>query len=324
MISQPRSSLLHKARYQSIASECLLPHDSLIAPPYNSQYYQGLGTHHHDGYPKEPPNTAIGYNASAQLRTQSFTSSAYELAMVHSSPLLMNSALNRFTTSVDIPSSAPQINPSHHHLSHPPTTASAPIPQTPLGSPPDTVDPSTSATAVATTDPSITSPSRAGPARNASSGVIACQQWCVVVCLVHKKSRSWAYPLLAVSLVGHARFGATLLAQCVRIVSSGVTIAYTTKSPSDEGQTNALAHENAPARSVNRMDLNPSRRRNGELTQSTRTPLPVQGLISMRLLPWPCRCSVLPTRLPGRLIPSSPPHPLHSLTPPHRSTKTTM
>ncbi|KAI0249633.1 hypothetical protein BJV78DRAFT_1155707 [Lactifluus subvellereus] len=96
--------------------------------------------------------------------------------MVHCSPLLMNSALNRFTTSVDIPSSAPQINPSHLHLSHPPTTPSAPIPQTPLGSPPDTVDPSTSATAVAGTDPSITSSSRAGPARNASSGVIACQQ----------------------------------------------------------------------------------------------------------------------------------------------------
>jgi hypothetical protein len=179
--SQFRSSLLHKDRYQSIASDCLLPHDSLIDSPHNSQYYvqsQGLGAHHH-GYPKEPPNTAISYTASVQLRTQSFTSSAYELAMAHCSPLLMNSALTRFTTSVDIPSSSPHINPSHFHLSRPPTIASAPIPQAPLVSSADTVDPPTSITAVASTDSSIISSSRAGPARNVSSGVIACQQWCV-------------------------------------------------------------------------------------------------------------------------------------------------
>jgi hypothetical protein len=194
--SQFPSSLLHKGRYQSIASDCLLPHDGLIAPPHSSQHYvqsQGFGAHHH-GYPKEPPNTAISYNASVQLRTQSFTSSAYELAMANCSPLLMNSATNRFSTSVDIPPSIPHTTPSHFHLSHPPTIASVPLPQPPLGSPVDAVDPPTSATPVASTDLSITSSSRAGPPRSLSSGVIACQQWYVVICLVHKKSRSCTYP----------------------------------------------------------------------------------------------------------------------------------
>jgi hypothetical protein len=325
--SQFRSSLLHKDRYQSIASDCLLPHDSLIAPPHNSQYYvqsQGFGAHHH-GYPKEPPNTAINYNASVQLRTQSFTSSAYELAMAHCSPLLMNSTLNRFTTSVDIPSSTPHINPSHFHLSHPPTIASAPIPQAPLVSPADTVDPPTSITAVASTDTSIISSSRAGPARNVSSGVIACQQWCVVICPIHKKSRPWTNPKTwAVSLVGHARFGVILLAQSVRIVSSVVMNAYTIKYQSDGGQINGLGHGSAPARSVNRMDLNPSQRKNGDLTQSAKMPPFMQVLISMRSLPWPYRCSALLNTRPARLTPNSLPHPRHLLTLPHRSIRITM
>jgi len=170
----------HKARYQPKAPDCLLPHDSLIAPPYTSQCYvqsQGLGAHHH-GYPKEPPNTALGYNASVQSHSQSFTSSAYELVMPHCFPLLMNSALNKSVASVDVPSSSSQINPSHFHLSHPPTT-SAPVPQPPLTTPTDTLDPSTSAIAHPNADTSVASSSRAGPSRNTSSGVIACRQWCV-------------------------------------------------------------------------------------------------------------------------------------------------
>ncbi|KAH9969311.1 hypothetical protein BGW80DRAFT_1335542 [Lactifluus volemus] len=179
VFDQPRTAFLPMdCRYQSIASDFLLPHDGLIAPPHSSQYYvqsQGFGAHHH-GYPKEPPNTAISYNASVQLRTQSFTSSAYELAMANCSPLLMNSATNRFSTSIDIPPSVPHTTPSHFHLSHPPTIASVLPPQPPLGSPVDAVDPPTSATPVASTDLSITSSSRAGPSRSLSSGVIACQQ----------------------------------------------------------------------------------------------------------------------------------------------------
>ncbi len=178
----------HKARYQSIASASLLPPDSLIAPPPTSQYYtppsQGFGTTL-DDYPKEPPSTAMTYNTSVQLRTQSFTSSAYELAMSHCFPSVMNPAFNRFTTSVGAPHSAPQIPPStsHFKLSHPSSsstsTPSAPIPQPPLISPPlvlvDNVDHAKSAD----TSGAPLSP-KPGPARNASSGVIACRQWCVI------------------------------------------------------------------------------------------------------------------------------------------------
>ncbi len=178
LFTVPLISVLHKARYQPKASDCLLPHDSLIAHPYNSQCYvqsQGFGAHHH-GYPKEPPNTAMGYNASVQSHPQSFTSSAYELAMPHCFPLLMYSALNRSSASVDVPSSASQINPSHFHLS---PTSGAPIPQTPLSTPTDTIDTSTSAIARQNADASVASSSRAGPPRNTCSGVIACRQWCV-------------------------------------------------------------------------------------------------------------------------------------------------
>src|SRR5712675_384416 len=197
LLAVPLISVLHKARYQPLASDCLLPHDTLIAPPFNSHcnvQSQGFGVHHH-GYPKEPPNTAMAFNASVQSHTQSFTSSAYELAMPHCFPLLMDSALNRSTiTSVDVPSSAPQIHPSHFHLSHPPPTTSAPIPQPPLNSPADIIDPSTSAIAVSNPDASVASSSRAGPPRNASSGVIACRQWCVIALPRYpKRSRSQAY-----------------------------------------------------------------------------------------------------------------------------------
>ncbi|KAI0291612.1 hypothetical protein B0F90DRAFT_1671449, partial [Multifurca ochricompacta] len=158
-------------------SDSLLPRDSLIAPSYNSQYYiqsQGFGAPHH-GYPKEPPNTAISYNAPVELRTQSFTSSAYELAMPHCFPSLMNPALNRFT-SVDAHSSTPQINPSHFNPSHPPASESTPIPQPPSTTSADAVDTSTSSIVAGTADGSFPSSLRAGPARNISSGVIACRQ----------------------------------------------------------------------------------------------------------------------------------------------------
>lgn len=159
-----------------------MPHDALIAPPYNSQSYvqsQRFGALHHS-YPKEPPNTALSYNASVQSYSQSFTSSAYELAMPHYYPLLMNLALNRSTTSVDVSSSAPHINPSHFHLSHPSAASSGPVPQPPLSAPPDTIDPSAPAIPVPNPDPSVASSPRAGPSRYVSSGVIACRQWCVI------------------------------------------------------------------------------------------------------------------------------------------------
>jgi hypothetical protein len=179
----PLISVLHKARYQPIASDCLLTHDALIAPPYNSQCYvqsQRFGGLHH-AYPKEPPNTALSYNASVQSYSQSFTSSAYELAMPLCHPLLMNSALNRSTTSVDVPSSASHANPSHFHLSHSSAAATGgPVPQAPLSTPTDTIDPSAPAIPVPIPDPSIASSSRAGPSRYGSSGVIACRQWCVI------------------------------------------------------------------------------------------------------------------------------------------------
>jgi hypothetical protein len=178
----PLISVLHKARYQTIASDCLLPHDVLIAPPYNSQcdvQSQRFGAHHH-ACPKEPPNTAMTYNASVQSYSQSFTSSAYELAMPHCYPLLMNLALNGSSTSVDVPSSPPHINPSHFHLSHPPAATSGPAPQAPLGTPADAIDPSAPAIPVPNPDPSVASSSKAGPPRYVSSGVIACRQWCVI------------------------------------------------------------------------------------------------------------------------------------------------
>jgi hypothetical protein len=167
----------------------LLHPDSLIAPPHNAQYYaqsQGFGAHL-DDYPKEPPNTAMTYNSSVQLRTQSFTSSAYELAMPHF-PSLMNPAFNRYPTSVDAPtSSVPQIAPStsHFNLSHHPSssTTTAPVPHPPLASPLvlDTVDPPKPAAPPGLADVSgAPSSPRPGPAaRNVSSGVIACRQWCV-------------------------------------------------------------------------------------------------------------------------------------------------
>ena len=177
LFTVPLITVLHKARYQSIASDSLLPHDALIAPPYNSQYYvhsQRSGLHHH-AYPKEPPNTAMTYNAPVQSYSQSFTSSAYELAMPHGHPLLMNLALNGSTTSVDVPSSAPYISPSHFHLSHPSAATGGPVPQAPLNSPTGTIDPSEP-----NPDASVASSSRAGPPRYVSSGVIACRQWCVI------------------------------------------------------------------------------------------------------------------------------------------------
>ena len=168
----------------AIDSDSLLPHDALIAPPYNSQYYvqsQRCGVHHH-AYPKEPPNTAMTYNASVQSYSQSFTSSAYELAMPHCSsyPLVMNLALNGSTTSIDVPSSAPHISHSHFHLSHPSAATGGPVPQTPLNTPADTIDHSTPAIPVPNPDSSVASSSRAGPPRYVSSGVIACRQWCVI------------------------------------------------------------------------------------------------------------------------------------------------
>jgi hypothetical protein len=182
-------SALHKARYQAIASDCLLPHDALIAPPYNSQCYvqsQRFGAHHH-AYPKEPPNTAMTYNASVQSYSQSFTSSAHELAMPHCYPLLMDLALNGSATSVDVSSSTPHINPSHFHLSHP-SAASGPVPQVPLTTPADTIDPSTPTIPAPNTDPSLASSSRAGPSRYVSSGVIACRQWCVITLSLELKN----------------------------------------------------------------------------------------------------------------------------------------
>ncbi|KAF8267650.1 hypothetical protein EI94DRAFT_1700825 [Lactarius quietus] len=159
-------------------SASLLPPDSLIAPPHNAQYYaqsQGFGAHI-DDYPKEPPNTAMTYNSSVQLRTQSFTSSAYELAMPHF-PSLMNPAFNRLATSVDAPTSVPQIAPStsHFNLSHQSSpTSSAPVPPPPLASL-ETVDPPKPAAPPGLTD--VPSSPRTGTAsRNVSSGVIACRQ----------------------------------------------------------------------------------------------------------------------------------------------------
>ena len=127
-------------------------------------------------------------NSSVQLRTQSFTSSAYELAMPHCFPSLMNPAFNRYPTSVDAPSSVPQIaqSTSHFNLSHPSSSssASAPVPQPPLASPlvlVNTVDPSKPAAPPGLADPSgAQSSPRPGPARSVPSGVIACRQWCVI------------------------------------------------------------------------------------------------------------------------------------------------
>jgi hypothetical protein len=184
--SVPLISVLRKAPYQSIASDCLLPHDALIAPPYNSQCYvqsHRFGAHHH-AYPKEPPNTAKTYNASTQSYSQSFTSSAYELAMPH--PLLMNLALNRSTTSVGLPSSAPHINSSHFHLSHPSAATGGPVPHASLSTPADPIDPSAPAIPVSNLDASVASSSRAGPPRYVSSGVIACRQWCVIALTLYK------------------------------------------------------------------------------------------------------------------------------------------
>ncbi|KAH9993528.1 hypothetical protein BJV77DRAFT_349039 [Russula vinacea] len=96
--------------------------------------------------------------------------------MPHYYPLLMNLALNRSTTSVDVSSSAPHINPSHFHLSHPSAASSGPVPQPPLSAPPDTIDPSAPAIPVPNPDPSVASSPRAGPSRYVSSGVIACRQ----------------------------------------------------------------------------------------------------------------------------------------------------
>lgn len=182
LFTVPLITVPHKARFQSIASDSLLPHDALIAPPYNSQYYvqsQRCGSHHH-AYLKEPPNTAMTYNASVQSYSQSFTSSAYELANPHSYPLLMDLPLNGSTTSVDVPSSGPHINPSHFHLSHPSAATGGPVPQAPLNTPADTIDPSTPAIPVPNPDSSVASSSRAGPPRYVSTGVIACRQWCVI------------------------------------------------------------------------------------------------------------------------------------------------
>ncbi|KAH9031293.1 hypothetical protein EDB84DRAFT_1600572 [Lactarius hengduanensis] len=233
------SFLPTKPRYQSIAPASILPPDSLIALPHNSQHYaqsQGFGAHL-DEYPKEPPNTAMTYNTSVQLRTQSFTSSAYELAMPHF-PSLMNPAFNRYSNSAGAPPSV-QIAPStsHFNLSHPSSsTASAPIPQPPLASPLvlDTVDPPKSVAPHGLPDASGAPSSRPGPTRNVPSGVIACRQ-------------------------------------CAKIVSSGVTIALTTKSLSDGGQINVLARANAPARNVNRTDL--SQRNNGDEISPTTLPV---------------------------------------------------
>ncbi|KAI9437449.1 hypothetical protein H4582DRAFT_2057821 [Lactarius indigo] len=169
----PLTSSTHKARYQSIAPASILPPDSLIAPPHNSQYYaqsQGFGAHL-DEYPKEPPNTAMPYNTSVQLRTQSFTSSAYELAMPHCSPLQLTplQSVSQITSST-----------SHFNLSHPSSSAaSAPIPQPPLASPLvlDTMDPPKPAAPPGLPDTSGAPPSpRSAPARNIPSGVIACRQ----------------------------------------------------------------------------------------------------------------------------------------------------
>ncbi|KAH8995196.1 hypothetical protein EDB86DRAFT_3077673 [Lactarius hatsudake] len=208
---QPLAAFLPtEPRYQSIAPASILPPDSLIAPPHDSQYYaqsQGFGAHL-DEYPKEPLNTAMTYNTSVQLRTQSFTSSAYELAMPHFSSL-MNPAFNRYSNSAGAPPST-QIAPStsHFNLSHPSSsTASAPIPQPPLASPLvlDIVDPLKPVAPPGLPDASgAPSSPRPGPTRNVPSGVIACRQ-------------------------------------CARTVSSGVTIALTTKSLSDGGQINVLA-----------------------------------------------------------------------------------
>jgi hypothetical protein len=188
LFEQPFAAFLPmESPYQSIASDCLLPHDALIASPHNSQYYvqsHRFGTHHH-AYPKEPPNTAMTYNASAQSYSQSFTSSAYELAMPHCHPLLMNLAPNRSTTSVDL-SSVPHINPSHFHLSHPSAATGGPVPQASLSTPADPIDPSAPAIPVPNTDASVASSSRAGPPRYVSSGVIACRQWCVIARTLYK------------------------------------------------------------------------------------------------------------------------------------------
>ena len=191
LFTVPLITVLRKALYQSIASDSLSPHHALIAPPYNSQYYvqsQRCEAHHH-AYPKEPPNTAMTYNASVQS-SQSFTSSAYELAMPHRHPLLMNLALNGSTTSVDVPSSAPHINHSHFHLSHPSAATGGPVPQAPLNSPADTIDPSAPAIPVPNPDASVASSSRAGPPRYVSSGVIACRQWCVIALTLYESKKS--------------------------------------------------------------------------------------------------------------------------------------
>ncbi|KAH9020844.1 hypothetical protein EDB85DRAFT_1895962 [Lactarius pseudohatsudake] len=180
---QPLADFLPtEPRYQSIAPASILPPDSLIAPPHNSQHFaqsQGFGAHL-DEYPKEPPNTAMTYNTSVQLRTQSFTSSAYELAMPHF-PSLMNPAFNRYSNSVDAPPST-QITPStsQFNLSHPSSsTASAPIPRPPLASPLvlDTMEPPKPVAPHGFPDASgAPSSPRPGPTRNVPSGVIACRQ----------------------------------------------------------------------------------------------------------------------------------------------------
>jgi hypothetical protein len=226
--------------------------------------------------------------------------------MPHYYPLLMNLALNR-STSVDVSSSAPHINPSHFHLSHPSAATSGPVPQPPLSTPADTIDPSAPTIPVPDPDPSVASSSRAGPSRYVSSGVIACRQWCVIAPPLYEPKSPTSY--WAVSLVGHARFAATLLAQIVKTVLNGVTNVYMIKYPNDGGPISGLAHANAPARKDNRMDLILSQRKSSVLIQSTRAAPLTLVIISMRSPPWPCRYLVPRNRKPARLTLSPPPHP---------------
>jgi hypothetical protein len=333
LFTVPLITILHKARYQSIASDSLLPHDALIAPPYNSQYYvqsQRCGAHHH-AYPKEPPNAPMTYNASVQSYSQSFTSSAYELAMPHCYPLLMNLALNGSTTSIDVPSSPPHINPSHFHLSHPSAATGGPVPQAPLNTPADTIDPSAPTIPVPNPGSSVASSSRAGPPRYVSSGVIACRQWCVIALPLYEPNvplpKTHTFVNWAVFfLVGHARFAAILPAQIVKTVLNGATNAYMIKCPSGGGPISGLARANAPARSDNRMDLILSQRKSSVLIQSTRAPLPmpVTIILSMKSPPWPCRCLVPHNTSLARLALNPPPHLPHLQMPLHPTMGPTM
>ncbi|KAI0266953.1 hypothetical protein BC834DRAFT_87541 [Gloeopeniophorella convolvens] len=177
-LEQPLTAFIPiEPRYQSIGSDSLMPHSSLIAPPYaTSQYYlqsQDLGAHEHV-YPKEPPNTALSYNPSATLHTQSFTSSAYELAMPHRFPSLMDPAFDRVASFTDASAPLPQIS-SSSHLGRSPTSAitSTPPPQAHSAA---VADRTLDASASGSTDTPVASSSRAGAIRNVSSGVIACRQ----------------------------------------------------------------------------------------------------------------------------------------------------